>query len=64
MFRMFRFNNQQPQQVRMIIPTQQGQGRMIVQGKSPQDFANSAPVGTGAKWHTPQQPNGNYLCNI
>ncbi|ENN72418.1 hypothetical protein HUJ04_009043 [Dendroctonus ponderosae] len=52
-----RFSSQQPQQVRMLIPTQQGQGRMIVQSKSQQDFANSAPVGTGAKWHTPQQTN-------
>ncbi|XP_050316343.1 E3 ubiquitin-protein ligase TRIM33 [Anthonomus grandis grandis] len=62
-----RFNQQQPQQVRMLMSNQQGQNRMIVQNQQPQNrpqqqqqqFGNVGPGSGGAKWHTPQQTNDN-----
>ncbi|XP_066154266.1 E3 ubiquitin-protein ligase TRIM33 isoform X2 [Euwallacea fornicatus] len=56
-----RFSAQQPQ-VRMIMPGQQNQGRMVIQAQQvrAQQSPFGANVGSGlAKWHTPQQNNEN-----
>lgn len=51
----------------MVMSNQQGQGRMVIQTQQPrtqqQGAFGNANSGV-AKWHTPQQTNGNLIYTI